>query len=163
MENNEIVKSIEKEFDTIFEVFDEIIDICPNELWNKKCSGFTFWHQLVHAFSGTFFWLREEKPSFDEGINGKNVVTELDAEYFDKEMILKEYYSKEIVKEICNETKELYKKWFYNKNDEWLKKPHYNKTTNFETTLGQIRHLMYHIGHCEAIYRENNIKTGEYK
>jgi hypothetical protein len=28
---------------------------------------------------------------------------------------------------------------------------------------GQIRHLMYHIGHCEAIFRENNIKTGEYK
>jgi hypothetical protein len=45
---------------------------------------------LVHAFSGAFFWLREEKPAFDKGINGKKVVTELDAEYVDKEIILKE-------------------------------------------------------------------------
>ncbi|MDR2193181.1 MAG: hypothetical protein LBP19_01730 [Treponema sp.] len=89
-------------------MFEDIIDICPNELWNKKCSGFIFWHQFMHFLE--HFWLREEKPSFDKGVNGKNVITELDAEYFDKEMILKEYYSKEIVKEICNETKALYKK-----------------------------------------------------
>jgi hypothetical protein len=34
--------------------------------------------------------------------------------------------------------------------------------TNFDVTVIQMEHLMYHIGHCEAIFRENNIKTRKY-
>jgi hypothetical protein len=34
--------------------------------------------------------------------------------------------------------------------------------TDFDETTGQIEHIMYHIGHCEAMFRENNIKTKKY-
>jgi hypothetical protein len=34
--------------------------------------------------------------------------------------------------------------------------------TKLDMTMGQIKHIMYHIGHCDAIFRENGIKTGEY-
>jgi len=37
-----------------------------------------------------------------------------------------------------------------------------DRFTNFDVTLGQIEHIMYHIGHFEAIFRENNIKTRKY-
>jgi len=30
------------------------------------------------------------------------------------------------------------------------------------TTLFLLRHIMYHVGHCEAIFRENGIKPNEY-
>jgi hypothetical protein len=36
------------------------------------------------------------------------------------------------------------------------------KFANFDVTIAQIEHTMYHIGHCEAIFREQNIKTGKY-
>ena len=62
----------------------------------------------------------------------------------------------------CNETKKTAEKWFEGKDDDWLKMPLYDKMTNFDNTTGQLRHIMYHVGHCEAIFRENGIKTGEY-
>jgi hypothetical protein len=53
---------------------EDIIQTCPNDLWNKKCSGYEFWKQLVHTFSGTYLWLRDENINFfegiDDGING---------------------------------------------------------------------------------------------
>jgi hypothetical protein len=33
----------------------------------------------------------------------------------------------------------------------------YNNITNLDVILGQIRHLQYHVGHCESILRENGM------
>jgi hypothetical protein len=165
MENNILVKILEKRFALYFNMLEDIIDMCPNDLWNKKCSGYVFWQQLVHAFSGTYLWLRDEKINFfdgiDDGINGLKINTELDVEQKDA---LKEIYSKIDVLKICSGTKDNCEKWFHGKEDNWLFLPFkmFEKFTNFDVTIGQIEHIMYHIGHCEAIFRENNIKTRKY-
>jgi len=64
------------------------------------------------------------------------------------------------VKKFFNETKETVEKWFYGKDDDWLKSPfkQYDKWTNLDSTVGQINHVMYHIGHFDAIFRENNLR-----
>jgi hypothetical protein len=64
-----------------------IIKLCPAELWNKKCSEYTFSHQLVHTFGTIYLWLRYEKISFfdgiDDGINGLSIDNELDIDLTD--------------------------------------------------------------------------------
>jgi hypothetical protein len=140
-------------------MLEKIIEICPDELWNSKKSGFVFWQQLMHTFAGSYGWLREEKLEYIpfSAINGENIYIEFEK---DPEIIL----TKEEVIRCCKETKEVAEKWFTGKDDNWLKSPYkiYEKMTNFDITEGQIKHLMYHIGHCEAIFRENKIETGEY-
>jgi hypothetical protein len=140
-------------------MLEKIIELCPDDLWNCKKSGFVFWNQLIHTFAGMYVWLREEEMTsipFSQ-VNGKNVPVEFEK---DPDILL----TKEEIIQCCKETKEIVEKWFDEKDDDWLKLPYkpYNKITNFDITAGQIRHLMYHIGHCEAIFRENGIDTGEY-
>jgi hypothetical protein len=160
MENKIFVTSIKNQFSIHFSMIEKIIEVCPDELWNKKASGFVFWQQLVHTFGGINDWLRDEKPeinSFSE-INGKKIYPCLMEK--DPEIVL----TKKDVMECCNETKKTVEKWFAGKDDDWLKSPYkiYSKITNFDQTNSQIKQLMYHIGHCEAIFRENGIKTGDF-
>jgi hypothetical protein len=106
IENNFLVKSMEKQFMVYFNVLENIIKLCPDELWNKKCSGYTFSHQLVHTFGTTYLWLRDEKISFFDGIgngiNGLSIDNELDIDSTD---IMNKLHTKNDVLEICNGTK----------------------------------------------------------
>ena len=158
MENRVFLNSLKDQLFLSFSMLEKIIEICPDELWNKKVSGFVFWQQLVHAFAGAYGWLREEKPEIIppfSTFNGKNIYPEFEN---DPEIML----TKTEVKSLFNETKETAEKWFEGKDDDWLKKPLFDKVTRFDNTTGQLRHIMYHAGHCEAILREHGIKTGEY-
>ena len=159
MENNGIINSLKVQLLVSFSMLEKIIQSCSEELWNKKVSGFIFWQQLVHTFAGTYGWLREEKleimPPFST-FNGKNIYSEFE---HDPEIIL----TKTDVIQICNETKETIEKWLVGKDDAWLKMPFtVFKITNFDNIVGQIRHIMYHVGHCDAIFRENGIQPNEY-
>jgi hypothetical protein len=87
-------------------MLENILEICPDELWNKKVSGFVFWQQLLHAFGGVHYWLREENTEFIEPFKDQNVYPERMEK--DPENIL----SKDVLKQYCKETKEIAEKWF---------------------------------------------------
>ena len=109
----------------------------------------------INACICRYGWLRNEKLGYIplNEINGKKIYIEFEK---DPEIML----TKVEVLNYCNETKDVVEKWLFEKNDDWLKAPYeiYNKWTNFDTTIGQIKHMMYHIGYCDAIFRENDLK-----
>ena len=157
MKNQVILNSLRNHFFISFSMLEEIIEICPEGLWNSKKSGFVFWQQLLHTFAGMLFWLREEDTDFTEPFNEKKVYPELE---HDPETML----TKDEIKNCCMEAKETAKKWFNEKDDKWLKSESKinNRLTNFDIMIMQVKHTLYHIGHCEAVFRENGIETGEY-
>ena len=165
MENNNFVKYMGKRFNVYFDDLEDIIERCPDEIWNKKCSGYTFWHQLVHTICTNYLWLRDEKVNFfdaiDKGINGLSIYNELDAK---PEEVTKELYTKSDLLKMCTVTKYQCETWFKDKNNEWLSETFKmsDKYTNLDVTIMMMEHTMYHIGHFEAIFRENNIKTKKY-
>ena len=136
-----------------FETVENLINITPDNIWNKKSGGFVFWQQIVHCITGSLFWLRTEKKEFQEPYPKLNIYPELEKEPENN-------LSKEQVKELLNEVKELGCQLFNNLDDKKLTELSfvYNKTTNLHVILGQIRHLQYHVGHCDSILRENGMK-----
>ncbi|GHU35269.1 hypothetical protein FACS1894172_16810 [Spirochaetia bacterium] len=65
MENNILVKKFEERVAVYLNVLSDIIEMCPEELWNKKCSGYIVSQQLVHTFSRIYLWFRiDEKNKF---------------------------------------------------------------------------------------------------
>lgn len=61
------------------------------------------------------------------------------------------YKYKDIVKEIS-------KVFFTHKDDEWLGNNSiiYDKLKNLDIIFMQIRHIQYHVSHCNSILREND-------
>jgi hypothetical protein len=158
MDNDEVLNVLKNQFFMSFSMLENIIEICPDDLWNTKKSGFVFWQPIFHTFAGMQYWLRDgNTPFVFEPFIEENVHPELEGE---PEKLLQ----KEDVKKCCNAARAMGNKWFDGKNDNWIKLPSkiYSNTTNLEIIASQIRHLMYHIGHCEAIFRENGTKVGTY-
>ena len=160
MENCTLLNSLKNQFFVSFIMLEKIIDICPDELWNKKVSGFVFWQQLFHTLAVEQYFFKEGNTEFLEAepFKGKEFYPHRMEK--DPEDIL----SKDVLKKFCNETKETAEIFFNEKDDNWLKLSFslYDKVTNHEAILTQIRHIMYHVGHSEAIFRENGNKVGEY-
>lgn len=128
-----------------------MIEKCPDDLWDEKKGGFIFLQQLLHAFTGINFWLRTKNENFIEPFPDKKVYPELDN---DPENQL----TRSDIKEYKNFVKEVAKAFFEDKDDMWLAGSCilYDKITNLDVIFMQIRHIQYHIGHCNSILRENN-------
>jgi hypothetical protein len=164
MENCIILNSLKQHFFSSIAMMEKIIEICPREIWNKKASGFVFWQQLLHPITGGHYWLRNENMEFIEPFKEKNTYS-MNLEKEPENML-----TKDNIKECYSEFKENVEKWFLDRDDSWLKSPFfvnpplekYKKITNFNIIMDQIKHFDYHIGHCEAIFRENNIDPGKY-
>ena len=146
--STKILDSTKRHFDLSFEMLERMISQCPDEIWNEKHGGFVFWQQLLHAFCGINFWMRQKKEAFVEPFEGRRLYPELDQEPEDeinKEELIR---YKEEVKVICQS-------FFEGKNDEWLGQASviYSKISNIDIVFMQIRHIQYHVGHCNSILR----------
>jgi hypothetical protein len=160
MENNTILNSLKKHYFLSVSMLEQIMEICPGELWNAKKSGFVFWQQLFHTIAESHFFLREENTEYNEPFKDKKLYPELDRAPEDN-------LTKEDMKKCFSEARRLAEIWFAKKDDNWLKLsskiPGYSHLANYEIMADWlIMHNMYHIGHCDAIFRENGIAAGKY-
>lgn len=157
MISNSLVKTAKTHFDLSFSMLENMIEKCPDDLWNEKKGGFVFWQQLLHAFTGINFWMRTNKDEFIEPFADKKVYPELD---HDPENQL----TKEDLTEYKNVAKEISRAFFDDKDDEWLgtESVIYNKIKNLDVIFMQVRHIQYHVGHCNSILRENGREAVEW-
>lgn len=157
MISNSLVKTAKTHFDLSFSMLENMIEKCPDDLWNEKKGGFVFWQQLLHAFTGINFWMRTNKDEFIEPFADKKVYPELD---HDPENQL----TKEDLTEYKNVAKEISRAFFDDKDNEWLgtESVIYNKIKNLDVIFMQVRHIQYHVGHCNSILRENGREAVEW-
>jgi len=135
-----------------FGALENLIDKTPNNIWNQKKGGYVFWQQILHAMNGPLYWLRTEKNDFIEPFSDLNVYPELEK---DPENIL----SKDQIKDLHKQVIELANSFFDKIDSKNLLEASvlYDKISNLDIVFDQIRHLQYHIGHCESILREAGI------
>ena len=136
-----------------FKMVKNLIDMTPDDVWNQKKGGYVYWQQIVHAITGSLYWLRTKNSEFSEPYSELNIYPELEK---DPENNL----TKTQVQELNQQAIDLADEFFTNisENDLLEKSVIYDKTTNIDVVLGQVRHLHYHIGHCDSILREMGIK-----
>jgi hypothetical protein len=129
------------------------IEICPDDLWNKKISGYYFWQYMLHAFISVHWWLREEETEFTEPYKDEKIL------YSQMEKDPQRKVSKDEMRKFIVETKEFAEKWFNGKDDSWLQQTNklWGKFQNWEVIVSQVHHLAYHVGFNDAILRENGI------
>ncbi|MDV3426209.1 MAG: hypothetical protein LIR50_03330 [Bacillota bacterium] len=113
MISRSLVKTAKTRYDLSFSMLENMIEKCPDGLWNEKKGGFVFWQQLLHTFTGINFWMRANNDKFSESFADKKVYPELD---HDPENQL----TKEDLTEYKNTVKEISRAFFDDKDDEWL-------------------------------------------
>ena len=127
-----------------------MIDQCPEDLWNEKKGGFVFWQQLLHAFTGVNFWMRLQIGLFVEPFTGRKVHLELDQDP-------EEQLTKGDLLRYKDDVKAMAEAFFEEKDDDSLGEGALvcDKISNLDVIFMQVRHIQYHVGHCNSILREN--------
>lgn len=138
-------------------MLEKLVEQSPEEIWNIKAGGFVFWQQLLHALAGSNFWMRQPGSSFTEPFADRRVYPELEDEpegYITRDE-MKAY--KDTVKSICES-------FFKDRDDRWLAEPSglYDKISNLDVVFMQIRHIQYHVGHCDCILREKGLRATDW-
>ena len=151
MRSTTLLEIAKTQFDLSFLMLEKMIEQCPDDLWDKKKGGFVFWQQILHAFAGINYWLRMNNDIFQEPFADKKVYPELEQEPENQ-------LTKEDITDYKNSVKELASAFFCGKDDEWLgyNSAVYDKIKNLDVIFMQVRHIQYHVGHCNSILRENN-------
>lgn len=150
----DLVQVSKRQFQSSYVPLVNLTKDCPDELWSTKAGGFVYWQQLLHTFTGINFWLRTEGVDFIEPFPGYKVYPELDGT---PEINL----TKEQVGNYTREIDRVVEQFFLRQTSESLLEASwiYDKITSLDVLLGQIRHIQYHVGHCEALLRERGCQT----
>jgi hypothetical protein len=145
-------------FDCSYRMLEDEIRLCPEGLWQKKKSGFVFWQQIMHALTGVRYWMRPAGVGFAEPFPGKKIFPELDGE---PETDL----TKQEVAAYADEVKRQAEDFFGDKTDDRLSEPcaAAASLTNLDAIAMQLRHLLYHVGHLDAILREEGFPATEWR
>lgn len=149
---------LKRYFDSSFSMLEDVIEKCPDELWNEKKGGFVFWQQILHTLAGVNFWMRESNEPFVEPYPERKLYPELNNEPETQLRKAELHEYKEKVKAIAEQ-------FFEGKDDEWLYQGSlvYSRIKNIQICYMQMRHIQYHVGHCDSILRENGFAPADWK
>ena len=155
-----LTEIMKRNFISCLNMMEKIIDNCPADLWVKIYAGFPFWQQVYHALESVDYWFRESyRYVYDDETPkvwkpNKNVTSELDK----SKKVFSDILSKEEIQQYLSCIYGKTDLFFSNLNDHKLKQP--IAENNYEFTCldvidMQIRHVMYHVGHCICILRSH--------
>ncbi|MBF9017324.1 MULTISPECIES: DinB family protein [unclassified Oceanispirochaeta] len=140
-----------------FEMLENLIERTPDTIWNEEKGGYVFWQQILHAISGSLFWLRTDTEEFSEPYEDLNVYPELEKKPENQ-------LTKDQITQVLNEAEELAAYYFnrYSSEQLLMESVLVHKISGLDVVFMQIGHLQYHIGHCEAILRDAGMDVPEW-
>jgi len=152
-----LTEHLKKHLDLSLQMLVDVIRVCPDHLWSVKVSGFVFWQQIYHVLSGLLFWTRKEGGEFTEPFQDRKLFPELDGEPVSS-------ISKSEMKALANRAKMQIEDFFDRTVDSWIKQNNviYPKLLNIDVIEMQIRHIQYHVGHCDAALRERDFDPSQW-
>lgn len=152
-----MINTCRTQFFLSFAMLEKLVEQCPEDIWDLKAGGFVFWQQLLHALAGASSWMRQSGTGFSEPFAGRKVYPELDHEPEGR-------VTREEMQDLKDAVKVISESFFEGKEDRWLAQPSgiYDKISNLDVVFMQIRHIQYHVGHCDSILRERGFKATEW-
>jgi hypothetical protein len=139
-----------------------LIHLVPEEQWNTDYNGVPMWKQVYHVVYYIDYWLRLKYDEsefrcviFDERISPElNIHTDGDLSITRTQMA--DYLEKIHIKT---------EQFFQALQDEDLAAPIISGVENYtylDVITGQIRHIMYNIGYCNALLREQKLPEADW-
>jgi len=128
------------------------IDQCPGDLWHRKQGGFIFWQQIFHCLENIQYWFRINGEQYQTPFAGKRVFPGMEKEAVDQ-------LSKKELKVYSNTVRQHAEHYFDNLTEEKLLEESGvdAEHSHYDAILLQIRHIQYHVGHCNSIFLEQGI------
>ncbi|MBH1942105.1 DinB family protein [Mobilitalea sibirica] len=156
------ITALHNQFESSYQMLDNLIQVIPEDKWYSKYHDIPMWKQVFHILYFIEFWIRPEYNDrefrcmkFDERISPElDVHTEGDISISKEQML-------EYLNNIHLKTLQVFEEL----QDKDLGEPIINGVDNYtylDVITGQIRHIMYNIGYCNACLREHGLPESDW-
>lgn len=152
--NDPVIECFKGEFDRFFGLMKKQIQICPDDLWNKKEGGYIFWQQLFHSIACVeIYALPEDQPSQQTMYSREVVMLAVEAPTpMSKEDLLvfadkMEKTAHDFISDMTQET--------LTERNERMSKALGKDMIKLNALIALVRHTCYHLGCCDAILRSH--------
>ena len=140
---------IERQFDPSFSMLERIIENCPKSIWTQKNVVPQFWQQVYHVLYGLDYWFSDSEHTFTPPEGSEHLSPDL-AEQSEKTV------DQDWMIQYLQTVRTKIEQYLENMDDTRLLQvsPLYNKWTNFDVLLDQLRHLQHHIGYLNRLIKK---------
>ncbi len=152
-----IVDNQRGSFDFAFSLMMQFMDVCPDELWGKKFGGWPIWQQVYHALNAVAFFIAEPGAEPVHALAAPEVGS-LNAQG-DKPI------TKAAMKSFADQVKAAADGYMDALTDadmltqaEGATLRMKRETLHATVMALMIGHMLYHLGSCDALLRENGLK-----
>ena len=151
--NVSIISLCKKQFFMSFDMLALLPDSCTEAVWYEKKNGKAFWHIVFHMLAGTHYWLRLSPTELPKAFPGKVLYPDFEQEQIDTLSKADILGYMEVVRTSCDT-------YFQQIREDMLTEtsPFSESVTHLDIILVLMRHIQYHVGECNTILKENNIK-----
>jgi uncharacterized damage-inducible protein DinB len=145
-------------YEAIFKMLDEIIKLCPDELWNVRTDESPFWQQLYHTIFYTDFYISEamwtfKKPTFAE--EKANDLAYVASEAPTREQM--QSYLEEAKKNCMSALEKMTPEQLEGENPF-----HWTGPTPAHRLVYNIRHTQHHVGWLNSMLARKTGKSAEW-
>ena len=137
-----------------FEMFEKLPELCSDHIWYKKNGNPAFWHILFHVLSGVRYWMRLTPGELQQEFPGKKLYPDFEQEPEDVLSKAEIHRYMKTIKIACDH-------YFSTMTDALLLEISVlsDSFTHLDIILLLTRHIQYHVGQCNTLLKENNLKT----
>jgi hypothetical protein len=152
-----VIQGFQEDFDRYFDKLKELVEVCPDVLWEKDAGGYLFWQHVFHVLYYTEVYalpegLPTEKTRFSREVAA---LSERPQEHMTKPEALALIATMKAVGDTCMASLSV----------EDLAKPNLRMTrvygrprNTIHGLLALVKHVAYHLGCCDSILRQNGLK-----
>lgn len=149
------VTCIKDDYDRFWGMLEKQLEICPEALWTEKVAGWFFWQQLYHAMYSIDFYTRpDEEPTQAPFSYEISMLAEDAPRHLSKDELLA-FAAR--MKKRAHAYIEATNPQNMNDNNPFLSRRLGKEVTRLYTAIAMIRHCNYHLGCCDAIFRERGL------
>jgi hypothetical protein len=156
MKEQDFSQILKRQFGPTFTMLQNIVEACPAELWSKGSDERPIWIQVYHVAFGIDVWFGDTKeisyPDF-----GKKVTPVFEDE---QDGVITKQEMLSYLEKISLKTDQ----YFINHSEKSLiaESVIYEKYTNLDSVLEQMRHIMYHVARINRILKQHGHAPVEY-
>lgn len=159
---NTLVRVLKDQFESSFIMLTRLIGNCDEATWRAKCPEAPFWLAVYHVVFYIDYWFRD---SYDGGEFRSmrfdaRIAPELDAPLFDGLLV-----SRDEMRAYCEAIHLKTERIFASLTDERLSGQIIDAEASYtvaDMVIGQIRHIMYNIGHLNVALKANGLPASEW-
>ena len=157
-----VTEAMRNQFDSTYKMVNNLVNVCPTEIWLERYNQVPFWHQVYHFVFFIDFWLREQYDGseFRSMIFDEKIKPELNAVMGEDT-----YISQSDILTYLDAIHRKTTHMFDRLNDELIGTQIMAgcfQYTYADVIVGQIRHIMFNIGYLNGFLRQKNLPESDW-